>query len=858
MRIEQALYGECRGGHSLLAASEDDGVSSDIVQRLDLPDTAPPGVEWSPFLRGFPFRNRYVLSRTFRDTNASRGGMVFSHALLAPLDDIEEITDLTPLLQLLASSDRQRPKATTIDFVRTETPLPDAVDLIDAAEALTATGQYSRYSKEQGTTRALPVVRLGHVGLDDLVVALWARLLPKMRRAFAFRLSFDPRDLGETPAPALVCTPPSMAARWSDYPIIRSGVSREPASLAAAVLAGHEKAASFLEFLREIGAKPATFRDLRLLDRAYLLNVGEPTLDRCIGAVRLIEKLSPDSDAGEDGKDVLVRRLCELVAAATAKQILLLRNLQLSAFPSPNRIWKALKTWVAENSYPRDQDGKMLTVFEDATATASAVEEWRTAVLDGSAVAARSRNSAFPKAFWRWFQVRPEVVAAVFRHVPVEVGVEKRVAAATPRSLDETAAEPLATLALSRGWLRMHGAILSAIRNPLDAARGQVAVDTELSFVAGLKSALRQAKPAEVVDCALEIEDPRMPRLAGEAVAKDPGLLAGVDLTGRKAQAIWREALDIDPECWRAPADPSAAFHSILDRLLDGGDADLSLIDRLSCTPVADLGSYARRPETWPRIKGNALDNILTATASGWLRRAASGGVPFAPEQALQSAILGNDEFESTLDALVPGRVGAVMRIVATLERYDEHGFLHLLESTMSRTTSLAASDAEGIGCLVLERRWEDVATDLVARYENGRRDLKPALRACYDMLDFWVRWRLWLTPISETEKWTAFEELAAELYPRGPDDGGLWERAGGKDADLSSGGDGRTRWRNATRNMRNGKGPTPSELLAMMLEDFPNNERLLHLAGDRVFAGGVSDGSRTKKRRWKRGRRDG
>ena len=83
MQIEQALYGECRGGHSLLASSGDDAVSTGIVQRLDLPDTAPPGVEWSPFLRGFPYEDRYVLSRTFHDTGASRGGMVFSHALLA-------------------------------------------------------------------------------------------------------------------------------------------------------------------------------------------------------------------------------------------------------------------------------------------------------------------------------------------------------------------------------------------------------------------------------------------------------------------------------------------------------------------------------------------------------------------------------------------------------------------------------------------------------------------------------------------------------------------------------------------------------------------------------------------------------
>ena len=104
MQIEQALYGECRGGHSLLASSGDGAVSTGIVQRLDLPDTAPPGVEWSPFLRGFPYEDQYVLSRTFHDTGASRGGMVFSHALLAPLDEIGETPDLGPLLKLLATS----------------------------------------------------------------------------------------------------------------------------------------------------------------------------------------------------------------------------------------------------------------------------------------------------------------------------------------------------------------------------------------------------------------------------------------------------------------------------------------------------------------------------------------------------------------------------------------------------------------------------------------------------------------------------------------------------------------------------------------------------------------------------------
>ena len=829
MQVEQALYGECRGGHSLLASSVDDAVSTAIVQRLDLPDTAPPGVLWSPFLRGFPYEDRYVLSRTFRDTGASRGGMVFSHALIAPLDEIGEIPDLRPLLKLLASSDRQRPDAARVQLVSTETELPHADDLRDAAEALGANGK-------------LPVVRLDHVGFDDLAVALWAHLLPETRRGFAFRLSFGPRDLVETPRPALVCTPRGMEARWLDYPVVRSVGSGEPGSLVAAHLSGNGKGHPLIEFMREMGVTPGSIPELRMIEQAYWLETGDPTFERRVNAVRLIGKLSPDADAGAEGKKVLIGRLCDDLSGASAEEILRVRNLELSAFPTPNRVWKALERWVAKNSFPPDQDAQMLSVLEDATAGTNAVSDWRTAVLKGLAGATGSPRASFPKAFWRWFQTQPEIVIAVFRHVPVEAGVEERLARATPRNLDEAGAERLVTDALSRGWLCLHGAVLAAIVSTSDAARRQVAVDTDPSFVGGLRWALRHAKATEFVECALEIEDPRMPRLAGEAVAKEPRLLAEIDFKVINAQAIWREALTIDHETWRGPADPEAAFRSVLDSLLYRDETDTLLIERLSDSPLGDLGTYPRRSRIWSRVGSLARQNLLVRTAKGWLAQTACVGVPFVPEQELQVAILESEELEQTLHALIPNDVGGLVRIVAALNRYDEQRFLRLLERLLSRTALVATADAEAFGRLVLERRWGDVTAELVDQYRSGRWDLKPALRACWDLLGFWDRFVLGVAPVSEGEKWKGFEEMAVQLYPGGPDDRELWERAGGDNADLPTRDDGRSRWRRAVREMRNGRGPTAPELLAAMMEDFQNNERIRHLAGDPVFGGGVPD----------------
>ena len=125
-------------------------------------------------------------------------------------------------------------------------------------------------------------------------------------------------------------------------------------------------------------------------------------------------------------------------------------------------------------------------------------------------------------------------------------------------------------------------------------------------MLAGVRAALRHATAAQILDCALEVDDPRVLRIAAHAVAKKRGQLAELDFTLPRAQAIWREAIAIDSNSWRAPSDPAAAFHLLLESLLNTGQADMTLTNQLAQTPLADLGSYARRSEVWSRVPDGA------------------------------------------------------------------------------------------------------------------------------------------------------------------------------------------------------------------------------------------------------------
>lgn len=86
---------------------------------------------------------------------------------------------------------------------------------------------------------------------------------------------------------------------------------------------------------------------------------------------------------------------------------------------------------------------------------------------------------------------------------------------------------------------------------------------------------------------------------------------------------------------------------------------------------------------------------------------------------------------------------------------------------------------------------------------------------------------------MSEDQFWVTFEELAVQLYPRGPEDASIWSRAGGDLSLLTFSTSPRGAWHNALRTLRlNGGGAALSKesLLKVMLDDFQTNEQLKQL----------------------------
>lgn len=809
MKLETAIYGEVNNGHALREASGDADFARSISGRFDLPSNPPPGVVWSPAISGFPAQGRYVLARTFLDTNAPRGNMVIAHALFAKLDEMQDFRSLGRLIARLA------PRADQI-------PDPSSFEL-DDGDDITVAPELQQFAALLADSRKMPIVRLGADGIEELISSLWRNLWPSMRRAFAFRLSFAPEDLVENPIPALIYTPSSLAVRWRGYPILGHATQLDDA--AGKILSGEEDSAPIMQFATSIGHVDTTLSSFTRLVQAQALVSSEAGFDALAAGMRLINLLSPDPDKGKSAKAELVRSLAEAISSASAEQVMLLRNLSLSGFASLQPVWRAIATWMsAQFVEGGGQAGALLPLVAASYDAKEAISDWRSAIKGGGLKLAARRPRIFAAAFWKWLLQSPDVLAASLELTPADRKMEASLLAEVPKQIRFQPADLLDAL-VNRGWLTLHGAALAASISPIEAVRAQLRVDNDPLFTGGLKAALARAKPAERVSIAMASDDGRLDSIAGAEIASNHQLAKMLNFALVPTQRVWAAALEADPKSWQAPVDPYAARRAILDSLLAGSPIFGPIVAAFARTPLADLSGYGGRSDLWARL--DTPDPFLDATAEGWLTRAATGNAD-ALDPRLELVVLKSHH----LDPWFASGWAEALNVVASLENLAEDRAVRWFNDQAIKTPGPNHQQAQLLGNIILARNWSTLLYR-VRDYAHRHNELQATLRVCASMFPAWSRWLMGLSPISVDEKWDSFSGIAADLYPSGPDQRDLWERAGGSNSDLLSHSTGGDNWRHALRIVRRGAGPVASTLLAEMQKDFKGNPDLRFIAAD-------------------------
>jgi len=275
-------------------------------------------------------------------------------------------------------------------------------------------------------------------------------------------------------------------------------------------------------------------------------------------------------------------------------------------------------------------------------------------------------------------------------------------------------------------------------------------------------------------------------------------------------------------------ARPHDVAEQLLDLLVHDARVDEALLGALAETSAANLAHHPRRPQVWPHLPEGARSRMLAATADDIARRL--GPEDAVPEPPLVAAILQQE----LLGAVAHDDTAQALRLVAMLPGAGpEHAVV------VARRGRFDAASAETLGRLVVERRWKRAA-ESITDLAGSRSDLRPAASRVAGLFGVVERLRR-LAGISDgvrglatdDELRDALHDLVANLYPAGPMDTAVWERAGGSAADCPDGRDGRHRWGLALAAIAAGRAGAPSrdDLLRTMREDYPGNRDLAALA---------------------------
>ena len=594
-----------------------------------------------------------------------------------------------------------------------------------------------------------------------------------------------------------------------------------------------------IQFGRDLGIQPATFPEFLELERAQLLaTTDDDTFESRVAAVRLIVSLTPSADQGVGIKTQLRTTLEGAVEGMSSEEFLMLRNLDISGFPDPQSFWEAISKWLGAHNFPSVDDPTMQTALSDAGQIPNAVEAWKSAVWAGIGASVQRDRSPFSAAFWRWISDDVTLIDILMDRLDLHPGLDTALADAVPRKLEDTVAHKVLSRMACTQWRHSHAAAAAAAFEPREAVRRQLDFDSEGADDAPLRRAIRKARPNQLIALAMEFADSRIIALAVAATAIKPALLVRVDVNTEIGQKIWSGALDINEEAWSGPAEPQDALYLLLESLLAGRPVISPLLLALSRSPLADLSKFSNRDLIWVCLEGDALNRFLAATADAWLESLAEGAHTPVPESELERSILEPARLDPFLDKSVTQNVVHGTKLFSALPNVPEDRFVIWLEQVLGRHNVLPGATIEHLGRMLIARNWSKALDVLVREFRNGRSDLLPALRICSSLLSILDRYLFRITPLNKADKQDLFMNIAVKLYPDGPDQDELWERAGGRNSDLDKQGTGSAKWTAALRKMFNGQDPEPDKLLNVMLEDFPRNDQLSFLADDREFRG--------------------
>lgn len=721
----EARYGNNDGAFALLSCPPGmEGYFMSLLNQVDLPDSAPPGSKWEPFVRGWTHKEYYLIALTKEDTEAARPGMISTRLLAVSIDNIARLENLQELFNYLHQpTGEYNPR---VSFNQVPSPLQTSEN-----------GDKLNFVCHHLVTTSNPLANIGQVGFENLITNLWLILSPELRKKLSFGFSFTPSDLSVSQAD-IVSIPFSLESRWRGYKYKCEPRLNRPLTLATKALLGHKDAKEFHKFLEFLKLQISSFPEFQQYARLwnYWQDRHDPNSDVIYALLRDLGTLIPSPLLGTDIKKEAISLAADRLKNSDAQGILSQRTVKVEAFPDNAKVLSdSITKWVkTQFQNPKPPLSTSLLKVIIAT-TKPSLNGWHVWVTDGIHQALNPINKTAAQTLWKIFH-EEGIFEMISDLLPNDAPTQEVLVQTFPTKINSKFCETIEKWASDRKWLTLWAkSAVTHMEFPETVAlicQGR----NKAAQTAALGTICPTAEPSEIWTTAFQNTNPLFTPFFVQ-VALENAELWNAQPNNLKR---WLELLEVV-----APSQPELLLRTdtaaVAQRIIDAWISDVPVTQGVA-TLLENAGrlefsKYSNRSQLWQKIPEPFLARSLSNTAIEWLREYYNNPPEqFELEKELVQVLFQEDHRSSTFPSDSPFLLKNGFKLI---EKWGhERACEQWLHTVASSSSTFSEEFAKEVGHYVAGKGWQTIVRQ-ARHYDHDwkRHDLWPIWRIYYDSLGF-------------------------------------------------------------------------------------------------------------------------
>ncbi len=744
--IHQAFYGEVNRAHSKIYQTVDDSeLTSFLIKFTDRPGSLTPGVVLKPYLSGSTFKNYYVFTKTFPDSQASRSGMVITHVLIVEIESLKELDDLQSILNLLISD---------VPLERTNL---EPIELY--AENFDQTHDerqpiYIQKSLASFIKGDLPILFTGDLVSFELILQkLWNSPINGFREQLKYRASFSPKDIEDSDDLTIVYIQSELLSRWSHSSPI-SGDEKdliEITSHTEALFLCNQQENPLYNFLKTIGANlddlnTYTHGNILYADYVVLDNLNDPDLLR--RDLRILAKLSPNKKLGTTIKEKFLEKYIELIHNGLESNVKGLRNISWHSFDKGEENGKNLVNAIIDTAI-RDAQFKYIEMLSEVFSIS--VNEtnktwWHKTIVDSLKLNISKTDEIIQKSIWNLLLFSIDSSKTILSIIPSHLDSESILIQYLPKEVPPEIGKSVLLELQKRKWYLLHAEILLKLYKPIEAIKKQLTFEHSLSFdeSIGVNLILKEIPDDEILPITLKTCNNKLIKELTIRVINNESLLKSLDIKVSCWLNLWTAFLKANqPFSYGIKGKEQTIVFSVFDLAIQGKQIDDLVFEKIAETTYSNISDYDSRKKLWGFIPASSQDRFVEVTADTIVNKLVKEEIDSSSVEQILADYITSNPYMTTFLNKNRSDIEPVLKI---FESFTSHSDRFLSDYISYYQSQITENQSKRLGSLILSRSYTTSARTVYnkSRYYGS---FILAYEVCKSLVKLnWFE-ALWLSP---------------------------------------------------------------------------------------------------------------